>query len=73
MVQLDPDAAAGVSDRHRLIDTAVRDTKLVKHSQCGAGEVAELGMASLRLEFDDDDKGDDDIVLIESHDRARIG
>ena len=73
MVQLDPDAAAGVSDRHRIVDAAMRDTKLVEHPQCGAGEVAELGMASLRLEFDDDDKGDDDIVLIESHDRARIG
>ena len=73
MIQLDPNAAAGIADRHRVIDPSVGDPQVIEHAQGASCEVPELWMAPLGFEFHHDDERDDHVVLVEAHEGARIG
>ena len=73
VVELDPDRAAGVTDRHRLVEPAVQHAQLVERPQRGPGEVAQLGVVALALQLGDDHDRQDDLVLVEAAERARVG
>ena len=66
VVELDPEGAAVLADRHRLVEPAVDDPQLVEQPQRGAGEVAELGVVPLALQLGDDDDREDHLVLVEA-------
>ena len=53
VVELDPQRAAVVADRDRLVEPAVRDPQVVEQPQRRAGEVAELGVVPLGLQLGD--------------------
>ena len=72
VVQLDVQRAAVIADRHRRVEPAVLDAQLVQHAQRLPGEPAELGMVPLALQLADDDQRQDDLVLGEAAQRARI-
>ena len=72
MIQLDPDAAAGVTDRQIGVQAAILDSKIIEISQCLAGEVPELWMMTLGLKLGDDNDRQHDPVLGESADSGRI-
>jgi hypothetical protein len=44
-----------LSDRNRPVQASCLDSQLVQHSQRRAGEVAQLGVVPLALQFGDDD------------------
>ena len=73
VVELDPDGAAVLADRDRLVEAAVDQPQLVEHPQRGAGEVAQLGVVPLALELGDDDDREHDLVLVEAPQGARVG
>jgi hypothetical protein len=73
VVELHPDRATGVADRHRLVEPAVGDAQLVEHPQRRPGEVAELGVVPLALELGDHHDGEDDLVLVEAPQRPWVG
>ena len=73
VVELDPERAALVAHRHRRVEAAVGDPQLVEHAQRGAGEVAQLRVVPLALQLGDDDDREDDLVLVEPPQRARVG
>ena len=73
VVELDPHGAAGVVDRHRLVEPAVLDAQLVEQPQRLAGEPAELRMRALGLELGDDHDRQHDLVLGEPGDGAGVG
>ena len=72
MVELDAHRAAGVAHRHGLVEPAVLDPQVVEQPQRLAGEVPEFGMTAFRLELGHDDDRDDDLVLVEPQQGARI-
>ena len=69
VVELDPEGAAVVADRHRLVEPAVGDPQLVEHPQRGAGEVAQLGVVPLALQLGDHHDGEHHLVLLEAPQR----
>ncbi len=73
MVELDPNGAAGVVDRQRLIQPAVREPEVIEQVQRLAREPAELGMVALGLELGDDDDRKDNLVLGEPGHGRRVG
>ena len=73
MVELDPERPTGRTDRHRFVEPPVLDPVLVEQPESGSGEVAELGVVALSLQFCDDHDGDDHLVLVESFDSVGIG
>ena len=73
VVELDPERAALVADRHRLVEPAVLDPQLVEHPQRGAGEVAQLGVVPLALQLGDHHDRQHDLVLGEALQRPGIG
>jgi hypothetical protein len=72
VVQLDPDAAAGVPDRDVGVQAAVLDAEIIEVTKCLAGEETELGMMPLGLKLGDNDDGQDHPVLGESADCCRV-
>lgn len=72
VIELDPQAAAIDADRHRGIEAAMGDPQVVQLSQGRAGEVAQLRVVTLALEFADDDDGQDHLVLLEAEHRFGI-
>ncbi len=73
VVQLDVQGAAGRADRDRGVQPAVFDPEFVQDAQRLPGEVAELRMVPLGLEFADHDQRQDDLVLVEPVQRPGIG
>ena len=73
VVELDPERAALVADRDRLVEPAVADPQLVEHAQGRAGEVAELGVVPLALQLGDHHDRQHDLVLLEALQRPRVG
>ena len=73
VVQLDPDRAAGLADRDRLVETPVADPQLVEHPQRRPREVAELGVVPLALELRDHHHREHHLVLLELAQRRGIG
>jgi hypothetical protein len=72
VVELDPDAAAGVADRKVSVQAAILDPKIIEVAQCLAGEVAELGMVPFGFKLGDDDDGQHHPVLGKSADSCRV-
>ena len=73
VVELDPDRAALLTDRHRLVEPTVGDPQLVEHPQRRAREVAELGVVPLALQLGDHHDGQHHLVLLEAPQRPGIG
>ena len=73
VVELDPDGATVVADRHRLVEAAVRDPQIVEHPQRGPGEEAQLRMVPLALQLGDHHHGEHHLVLGEPPERAGVG
>ena len=61
-----------VADGDREVEALVLDAQLVEVAQRLPGEVADLGVVALGLEFGDDDDGEHDGVLGEAEDRLGI-
>jgi hypothetical protein len=73
VIQLDPDAAAGVADRQVSVQASVLDPKVIEVAQCLTGEEPELWMMPFGLKLGNDNDGQHDPVLGESADGCRIG
>ena len=73
VVELDPDRAALLADRDRLVEATVDDPQLVEHAQRRAGEEAQLRVVPLALQLGDHDHREDDLVLVEPLQRPRVG
>ena len=70
VVQLDPDAAAGVADRKVGVQAAVLDPQVIEVAQRLPGEVAKLWMMALGLKLGDDNDRQDHAVLGEPAEAA---
>ncbi len=73
VVELDAHGAARIAHRHGRVQAAVLDPKIVEQPQGLPSEVAQLGMAALGLQLGHHHDRDDDVVLVEPQQRARIG
>jgi hypothetical protein len=73
VVQLDPERAAEVADRDRRVEPAVPDPELVEQPQRLAGEVAELGVVALGLQFRHHHDRQHDLVLVEAGEGIGVG
>ena len=73
MVELDAQRAAQFADRDGGVEAAVPDAELVQQAQRLPGEVAELRMVPLGLQFRDHDDGEHDFVLVEAGHGVRVG
>ncbi len=72
VVELDPDGAAELADRDRLVQAPEPDPEVVEQPQRLAGEVAQLRVVPLGLQLGDHDHGEDDLVLLETGHRQRV-
>ena len=70
VVELDSERPAELPDGHRFVEAAVLDPEVVQRPQGLAGEVAQLRMVPLGLEFGDDDDREHDLVLGEPGQRT---
>ena len=73
VVELDPERAALVVDRHGLEQRPVAGAQLLEEAEALAGGPAELGVVALALELGEDHEREHDLVLGEPGDRRRIG
>ncbi len=73
VVELDPQRAARLVRRHRPQQRTVRQAQVLEHPQRLAGGPAELGVVALALELGQHDERDDHLVLVEAHQRPRVG
>ena len=72
VVQLDPQGAPVLADRHRAVEPALLDPQVVEQPQGLAGEVAELRMVPLALQLGDHDHREHDLVLLEPEHRLGV-
>ena len=73
VVELDPERAAFVVDRHGLEQRPVAGAQLLEEAEALAGRPAQLGVVALALELGEDHEREHDLVLGEAGDRQRIG
>ncbi len=73
VVELHPQGATLVVERDPLIEATVVDPEVIEQAESLACEVAQLGVGALRLELDDDDQRQHDLVLVEAVERPWIG
>jgi hypothetical protein len=72
VIQLDPDAAAGVADRQVGVKAAILDPKIIEVAMCLAGEVTELWMMPLGLKLGNHNDGQYHPVLGEPANGCRV-
>ena len=65
--------AAGIADLHRLIESAMRNPKVVEQPKSLTREVPEFRVAAFTFEFGHDHDGDHHIVFVESEQRSGVG
>jgi hypothetical protein len=73
VVELHPERAAVVVDRHRLEQRPVPIAQLLEEPEALAGRPPELGMVTLALELGEHHQREHHFVLGEARDRQRIG
>jgi len=73
VIQLDPDAAARVTDRQVSVQAPIVDPKIIEVTECLAGKESELWVMPLGLKLGDDNDRQNDPMLGESADGRRIG
>ena len=73
VVQLHHQRAAAVANGNGLAQAAVLHAEVIEQPEGLAGKVAQLGVVPFPLKFGDDHDGDDDLVLCEAQQCARVG
>ena len=73
VVQLDPERAAFVVDRHGLEQRPVAGAQVLEEAEALAGGPAQLGVVALALQLGEDHEREHDLVLGEARDRQGIG
>ena len=69
VVELDPERAALVVDRHRLEQRAVAGAQVLEEAEALAGRPPQLGVVALALELGEHHEREHDLVLGEARDR----
>ena len=72
VVELDAEAAPGVTDGDGPVEAPLADAQVVEQPQRLPGEVAELRVVAFALQLGHDDDGEHDLVLGETHHRPRV-